>query len=58
MNCAETQNPHRQLGANGHSEQLVVELNWILDAGWSWEIPFAAHWRCLVVLRQTPTIFK
>lgn len=36
MNGAETQNPHRQLGAHSHCEQSgcwVVGLNWILDAG-------------------------
>lgn len=27
MNGAETQNPHRQLGAHSHFQQLVVELN-------------------------------
>lgn len=29
MNGAETQNPHRQLGARSHFQYLVVELNWI-----------------------------
>lgn len=43
MNGAGTENPHRQLGAHSHCEQLVVELNWILEAGWSLENPFTAH---------------
>lgn len=57
MNGAGTQNPHRQLGAHSRCEQLVEELywvgrlrwggvcgvRWVWDAGWSWEIPFAAH---------------
>lgn len=52
MNGAETQNPHRQLGARSHCEQLAVELKWIVEAGWSLGIPSTAHWRCLVVGRH------
>lgn len=57
MNGAETQNPHRQLGARSHCEQLAVELKWIVEAGWSLGIPSTAHWRCLVVGRHSSEVF-
>lgn len=57
MNGVETQNPHRQLGACSHCEQLSCGVKLVLDAGWSLVKPFAAHWRCLVVWRQTSSYF-